>query len=81
MLTVLTIWIFYVSNVNTPLFVPLATTTAVPTPLYAVPPAIGFGEFSSATACEAAGAAIIAKIKAQAAPNQVVAGYACNKKA
>jgi len=80
-MTVLCIWIFYVSNVNAPIFVPLAPTTAVPVPQYAIPPSMAFGEFSSATACETAGQAIITKLKAEAAPNFVKVNYLCVKKA
>lgn len=80
-MNVLFVFFFYVSNVNAQIFVPLAPTTAIPTPQYSIPPSMAFGEFSSATACTAAGEAIIAKLKAEAAPNVVKAGYVCSKKA
>lgn len=81
MLTVLFVFCFYVSNVNTPLFVPLIPDTAVPIPKYAVPPSMAMGEFSTPTACEAAGQAFVAEMKLKAAPNVLVAGYKCMKKA
>ena len=79
-MTVLFVWCFFVSNVNAPIFVPLAPAAA-PTPQYSIPPSMAFGEFSSLTACTAAGEAIMAKLKADAAPNFVKANYLCVRKA
>lgn len=78
MLTVLILYVFYVSNVNVS---PLTPTDTVPKPAYMIPPSMVSAEFSNAAACEAAAQAMIAQIKAQAAPNVVAVGYKCNKKA
>ena len=80
MLHVLFVFCFYVSNVNTPLFVPLIPDVVV-APKFSVPPSMAMGEFSTPLACEAAGQAFVAEMKAKALPNLVVAGYKCAKKA
>ncbi len=48
---------------------------------YAVPPTIVAPEFSSLAACEIAAAAVIAKMRKQAEPAQLIIGYHCAKKA
>lgn len=77
-MTVLFIFVLYLSNVNAPM---ILTNEALPaTVRYAIPPSMAMGEFSTALACETAGQAFVAKMKAAASPNMMVAGYSCAKK-